>query len=146
MIHGLRYRIDLSQNSRFDLGGNLQDPGARRIRDLTYRGAPLADDALFLVATNSYRAGGGGNFAGAQGDSVVLSVPENSFEVLQAYVAASGPIDEPIEDVWGFSPLPGAALHFDTGPNAGHYLAESPEQIELIGPQDTGFVRFRINF
>ena len=63
VIDGLTYAIDLSQPARYDLSGSLVHPGAARIRDLCHAGKPVQDDARFIVATNSYRAHGGGPFA-----------------------------------------------------------------------------------
>ena len=48
---GVEYEIDLRQ------------PVGQRIRNLRYRGKPLADDQNLRIAVNNYRAGGGGGFS-----------------------------------------------------------------------------------
>jgi 2',3'-cyclic-nucleotide 2'-phosphodiesterase/3'-nucleotidase len=70
----LRYEIDLTQA-----------PG-KRIGNLQLHGAPLAAGQEFLVATNNYRASGGGNFPGLDGSRTVLAAPDASRDVLIAYI------------------------------------------------------------
>jgi 2',3'-cyclic-nucleotide 2'-phosphodiesterase/3'-nucleotidase len=70
----LSYEIDVTQ------------PPGQRIRHLQLRGAPLPAGQEFLVATNNYRASGGGNFPGLDGSRTVLASPDASRDVLIAYV------------------------------------------------------------
>jgi 2',3'-cyclic-nucleotide 2'-phosphodiesterase/3'-nucleotidase len=70
----LSYEIDLTQ------------PPGQRIRNLQLRGAPLAAGQEFLVATNNYRASGGGNFPGLDGTRTVFAAPDASRDVLIAYI------------------------------------------------------------
>jgi 2',3'-cyclic-nucleotide 2'-phosphodiesterase/3'-nucleotidase len=60
-------------------------PG-QRIVNLQLHGKPLADGQEFLVATNNYRASGGGNFPGLDGSRTVLAAPDASRDVLIAYI------------------------------------------------------------
>jgi len=60
-------------------------PG-ERVRNLTYRGKPVDPKQAFLVATNNYRASGGGGFPGLDGSNVVLASPDNNRDILIAYV------------------------------------------------------------
>jgi 2',3'-cyclic-nucleotide 2'-phosphodiesterase/3'-nucleotidase len=70
----LRYEIDVTQ------------PPGQRIRNLQLRGAPVEPGQEFLVATNNYRASGGGNFPGLDGSRTVLASPDASRDVLIAYI------------------------------------------------------------
>ena len=60
-------------------------PG-QRIRNLTLNGKPVADGQAFLVATNNYRASGGGNFPGLDGSKTVVASPDASRDVLIEYI------------------------------------------------------------
>lgn len=62
-----------------------QQPGAR-IRKLSLRGAPVTPEQEFIVATNNYRASGGGNFPGLDGSKTILASPDTSRDVLIAYI------------------------------------------------------------
>jgi 2',3'-cyclic-nucleotide 2'-phosphodiesterase/3'-nucleotidase len=62
-----------------------QAPG-KRIRNLIWRGVPVLEDQEFIVATNNYRAGGGGGFPGLDGSSIVIASPDANRDVLIAYI------------------------------------------------------------
>jgi 2',3'-cyclic-nucleotide 2'-phosphodiesterase/3'-nucleotidase len=62
-----------------------QAPG-NRIRNLSWRGTPVVAGQEFLVATNNYRASGGGNFPGLDGSKTVIASPDTSRDVLIAYI------------------------------------------------------------
>lgn len=63
-------------------------PG-ERIRRLSWRGKPVAAEQEFLVATNNYRASGGGHFPGLDGSKTVIASPDNNRDVMIAYVRAA---------------------------------------------------------
>jgi 2',3'-cyclic-nucleotide 2'-phosphodiesterase/3'-nucleotidase len=65
-----------------------QQPG-KRIGKLTYRGKPVEPAQEFIVATNNYRASGGGGFPGLDGGKTVLASPDANRDVLIAYFKAS---------------------------------------------------------
>jgi 2',3'-cyclic-nucleotide 2'-phosphodiesterase/3'-nucleotidase len=60
-------------------------PG-ERIVNLTYLGKPVAPAQAFLVATNNYRASGGGGFPGLDGSNVVIASPDNNRDILIAHI------------------------------------------------------------
>lgn len=76
----LQYEIDVTQ------------PVGSRIKNLTYKGAPLTAAQQFIVATNNYRASGGGNFPGLDGSKTVYASPDANRDVLIAYIKKAASI------------------------------------------------------
>lgn len=153
VICGVRYVIDPTQPARFTPDGRMANPQARRIRDLTWNGNPIAPDERFIVATNSYRAGGGGGFAlSVDMRDVTLrdarrGHAETIPEILQAYVARCGLITQVTRPVWRFAHLPGTSALFDSAPAAAGALHDlTGIRIETAGQAPEGFARFRLHF
>jgi 2',3'-cyclic-nucleotide 2'-phosphodiesterase / 3'-nucleotidase len=80
------YNFDMVTDSALQYRIDVTRPPGRRIQGLAYQGRPVADDAVFLVATNSYRASGGGNFPGLDGSKTVFASPDASRDVLIGYI------------------------------------------------------------
>ena len=68
------YEIDVTQGN-----GN-------RIKNLMYKGAPVSATAEFIVATNNYRASGGGNFPGLDGTKTIIASPDTNRDVLIQFI------------------------------------------------------------
>ncbi|MCK4711595.1 MAG: bifunctional 2',3'-cyclic-nucleotide 2'-phosphodiesterase/3'-nucleotidase, partial [Marinosulfonomonas sp.] len=122
VIDGVTYEIDLSQPSRFGPKGEELNPTASRITNLMYNGKPVADDMEFIIATNNYRASGGGDFPGAMGDTIIFEAPDTNRDVLVRYIVEQGTINPQADANWRFKSLPGTTVLFDTGPKAQDYI------------------------
>ncbi|MDX5402761.1 MAG: 5'-nucleotidase C-terminal domain-containing protein, partial [Rhodobacterales bacterium] len=153
VICGLRYVIDPSQPARFAPDGRPANPGARRVHQITWNGRPVTPHDHFIVATNSYRAGGGGGFAasgqmqevslGPPGQPVTETIPE----VLAEYVRRCGLVTPVTRPVWRFALAPGTSVLFDSAPAAAETLHELQGlAIENAGAAPGGFTRFRLHF
>ena len=145
VIDGVEYQIDLSQPSKFDPKGELLDASANRIVNLTYNGQPLDMEAEFIIATNNYRAGGGGKFPGATPETVVFEGPDTNRDVIVRYIVEKGTISPRADGNWSFAPMDGTTVLFDTGPAAKSYLDQVEAEIEEAGDGPDGFARFRIS-
>ncbi|WP_375258174.1 bifunctional 2',3'-cyclic-nucleotide 2'-phosphodiesterase/3'-nucleotidase [Citreimonas sp.] len=145
VMDGVTYRIDLSQPSKFDKDGAVVNPEANRITDLRYQGEPIDPAQEFIVATNNYRASGGGSFPGAGGDTIVFEGPDTNRDVIVRYIVEKETVSPRADANWSFAPMDGTTVIFETGP-AGAKYAETIESvdIEAAGDSDTGFARFRI--
>jgi 2',3'-cyclic-nucleotide 2'-phosphodiesterase/3'-nucleotidase len=80
------YNFDTPTSSEISYEIDLTQPAGARIRNLALRGVPVAPGQEFIVATNNYRASGGGNFPGLDGSKTVLASPDTSRDVLIAYI------------------------------------------------------------
>ncbi len=145
VIDGVTYQIDLSQPSKYDSKGELLDANASRIVELSYDGAPLDLTAEFIIATNNYRAGGGGNFPGATPETTVFEGPDTNRDVIVRYIVEQGTISPRADGNWSFMPMEGTTVLFDTGPAATAYLDQVDANIEEAGDGPDGFARFRIS-
>ena len=146
VIDGVTYEIDLSQPSKFAPKGELVNPDANRIRNLTWNGQPVTDDMEFVIATNNYRAGGGGKFPGANPDTVIFEAPDTNRDVIVRYIVEQGTVNPKADANWTFTTLPGTTVLFDTGPAAAKYAEEVPGvSITPAGEGPDGFARFRID-
>ena len=106
VIDGVTYEIDVTAPARYDDDGHARRAGRARIRDLEFRGAPIDEEAKFLVVTNSYRASGGGSFPGCDGSTIVFEAPDTNRDALMRYVAETRHVDPRREANWKFVPWP----------------------------------------
>jgi 2',3'-cyclic-nucleotide 2'-phosphodiesterase/3'-nucleotidase len=92
----VRYEIDLSQA-----------PG-KRIKALQYRGAVVGETQEFLVATNNFRASGGGGFPGLDASKTIFASPDANRDILIAYVQSAKSLTRASNGAarsWRFTPL-----------------------------------------
>ncbi|WP_443135117.1 bifunctional 2',3'-cyclic-nucleotide 2'-phosphodiesterase/3'-nucleotidase [Frigidibacter sp. ROC022] len=145
VIDGVTYQIDLSQPSKYDSKGGALNPDANRIVELKYDGKPIDPAAEFIVATNNYRASGGGSFPGADGSTIVFTGPDTNRDVIVRYIVEQGTINPSADANWHFKPLPGTSVLFDTGPKGKDYIGDvKGVKIDPAGDGPDGFARYRI--
>ena len=80
------YTFDMITSGDFSYEIDVTQGNGKRIKNLIYKGTPVSPSAEFIVATNNYRASGGGNFPGLDGTKTIISSPDTNRDVLIQYI------------------------------------------------------------
>lgn len=146
VIDGVGYAVDLTQDTRYNKKGEIVSPDSHRIIDMTFQGKPLDMAAQFVVVTNNYRAGGGGNFPGLDGSTIIIKAPDENRTVLANYIFDLKKIDPSVDNNWGFAPIAGDLnVTFETSPSAKDAL-NADSAIQYVGEGADGFGKYKVSF
>jgi 2',3'-cyclic-nucleotide 2'-phosphodiesterase/3'-nucleotidase len=90
--YGTIYNYDVfyAENNALTYQIDVTKPAGSRISGLTYLGKAVADGDDFIVATNDYRAGGGGAVPGIDGSKTIIKSPDANQTVVSNYLIAQG--------------------------------------------------------
>ncbi|WP_148347747.1 bifunctional 2',3'-cyclic-nucleotide 2'-phosphodiesterase/3'-nucleotidase [Bacillus rubiinfantis] len=127
VIDGIKYQIDVTQPRRYNWEkGTVENSNSHRVINMTMMdGTPITDDQEFIVATNNYRASGGGGFP-IKGGEVVVDSPYENRELLMDYIKEQGTINPVADNNWKIAPVEGVQLVFQSAPDAKQYLNQTP--------------------
>lgn len=154
VIDGVNYQIDVTQPARYDGECALINDDAHRIKNLTFKGKAIAPDAIFLIATNNYRAYGE-KFAGTGEKHVAFASPDENRAVLAAYISAetqrSGEVKPQADNNWRLAPITSSTpldIRFATSPSdkAAAFIKEKAQYpMVSVGADETGFAIYRLD-
>lgn len=128
IIYGLTYEFDISVPTN-------------RLRNLCLGGVPVLPKDQFVLATNSYRANGGGGYFTAPDEDVLYRSTLSTRDILIDTLRQSGAIDRAPREVWRFTRLTGTHAQFRSAP---HALPPAGSRISATGKSDQGFAVFDI--
>ncbi|MET4860463.1 bifunctional 2',3'-cyclic-nucleotide 2'-phosphodiesterase/3'-nucleotidase [Morganella morganii] len=153
-ISGINYQIDLTQPAKYDVDCQTVNPQANRIKNVTYQGKPIDPKAVFLIATNNYRAYGG-KFAGTGDKHIAFASPDENRSVLAGYIAAEtkakGAVSALAEQNWTFVPVKTDKkldIRFETSPGdkATQFIKENAHYpMTRVGTDDVGFAVYQVD-
>ncbi|HEI8867865.1 TPA: bifunctional 2',3'-cyclic-nucleotide 2'-phosphodiesterase/3'-nucleotidase [Serratia odorifera] len=154
VIDGVDYQIDVSQPARYDGECQSINPQAERIKQLTFNGKPIDPNAMFLVATNNYRAYGG-KFAGTGDRHIAFASPDENRSVLAAYISAEsqkhGAVRPQADHNWrlaSFSSSQPLDIRFETSPSdrAAAFIKQNAQYpMRQVGSDGIGFALYQID-
>ncbi len=154
VIDGVEYQIDVTQPSRYNEKGEVVND-AHRIVSLTFNSKPVADDQPFIIATNNYRAYGGGNFAGTSEDFIAFASPDENRSILSAYISAQtkaeGKVVPSADNNWRLAPIKSdkdLKVTFETSPSekAAKFIEDNAAySMEKAGKDEVGFSVYQID-
>ncbi len=114
VIEGIEYQVDVTK------------PKGERIVNATYNGDPLTEDMEFLIVTNGYRAGGGGNFKPCvEEDPVYAPSGVTNRGIIIDYIQAKGTVNPTPTYNWSIKPFePAGTVTFRSHPEVMEYVNE----------------------
>ncbi len=145
-IHGLTYQIDLSNPARYSPEGHIALGNAHRIKNVQLNGVPIQEDQDFVLATNNYRAMGGGNYPHTGPQNLILTTQHPIRDLLTEYLSNDPETCPNLPQTWAFKEMANTSVFLDTGPDAKEH-AQTVKTLNLqeIGPQSNGFWRYRVH-
>jgi 2',3'-cyclic-nucleotide 2'-phosphodiesterase len=112
VIDGIEYEIDVTKAE------------GERVVNATYQGEPLNEEMEFLIVTNDYRAGGGGDFPPAvEEDPVYAPSGLVNREIIMNYIEENGTINPAPDYNWSIKAFDAAGdITFRSHPEAMDYI------------------------
>lgn len=146
VIDGVNYQIDVTKPAKYDLNGNLVNSNSSRVVNLTYNGQPLDLNQEFIVVTNNYRAGGGGNFPGVKGSELVVDSADENRQILMDYISESKTITPTADNNWSIAPISGNVnVTFTTSPRAEEFIKPNSKISYTNKNDNAGFGIFKLD-
>lgn len=136
VIDGIEYQLDVTK----EVG--------ERVVNASYQGEELDEDMEFLVVTNDYRAGGGGDFPPCvEEDPVYAPSGEVNREIIMNYIEQQGTINPAPDYNWSIHPFePAGQVTFRSHPEAMDYVEkyEIPD-ISFIETDENGMGVYQLD-
>ena len=115
------YNFDMFTDPNLTYEIDVTQAVGSRIKNLQYKGVAIDPNAQFIVATNNYRASGGGNFPGLDGSKTIYASPDANRDVLISYIKKIGSVKRATngsQRSWRFTKLASsvAQVQFSSAP------------------------------
>lgn len=122
IIDGVTYQIDVTKAPKYSPTGTVINPDSSRVVNLEYNGEAVDPNQDFIVVTNNYRAGGGGNFPGVKGSEMVVDSADENRQILMDYISEMKEITPTADQNWSIAPISeDVNVTFTSSPKAEQY-------------------------
>jgi 2',3'-cyclic-nucleotide 2'-phosphodiesterase / 3'-nucleotidase / 5'-nucleotidase len=152
VIDGVKYQVDVTKPARYNFTtGDVVSADSHRIINFTdMNGKEIDPNQKFIVATNNYRATGGGNFPGTKGGkaTIVVDSPYENRQILMDYIKDQKVVNPVADNNWKIAPVGGVAktLTFKSSPAAKDVLASAPNVKDVAPLSDgSGFEQYTLD-
>ncbi len=131
---GLVYEIDVTE------------PVGNRIKNAEYEGEPLAEIEEIIIATNNFRAGGGGDFPNVIEENKLMATEKNMRDAIADYLNyTDGEVPDPTHN-WHIKPVEVAGqVLFESSPDAEEYAGNYDIISHIGGYAGWGIYSYEIN-
>jgi 2',3'-cyclic-nucleotide 2'-phosphodiesterase/3'-nucleotidase len=99
------YNFDMLTDPDFNYEIDVSQPISNRINNLKYKNHLITKEDQFIVATNNYRASGGGNLLPTNNKNTIFIDTMSNKEVVINYLASQKKIIHPPYRSWKFTPI-----------------------------------------
>ncbi len=141
VIDGVTYEIDITKAPKYDKNGKVVN-NSERIVNLKYNGQPIDMNQEFLVATNNYRAGGGGSFPNINLSKVVIASPDENRQIIVDYIKTMKVIDPKADENWKFKSFGSdVKVILLSSPKAKEYIGNS---FDYVGEGENGYSKYLV--
>ncbi|MFB4164944.1 bifunctional 2',3'-cyclic-nucleotide 2'-phosphodiesterase/3'-nucleotidase [Alteribacillus sp. JSM 102045] len=139
------YNFDIMEGVEYEI--DVTEPAGERIKDLTYNGEDVTDEQEFLVATNNYRAGGGGDhLADADQETVLATTDENRQIIIDYIMEQEGPISPEPTDNWKLSHIETSGDIIFKSLSEAESLASETDEVAYLREAENGMAVFAYRF
>lgn len=138
---GLKYQVDARNPRRYNGDCILVNPDSERIHHLTYQDQTIADDAVFILATNQYRAYSG-KFPGSGEDKVITLSADEIPAIIELYLQHMaqeyGVIKVVADNNWSLALGKANNVIYETSPTQKDlaYIVENNNKVTFSGLYD----------
>ncbi|MCA0171902.1 bifunctional 2',3'-cyclic-nucleotide 2'-phosphodiesterase/3'-nucleotidase [Bacillus sp. RAR_GA_16] len=146
VIDGVTYKIDVTEPAKYDRNGNVVNANANRIKELAYNDQKVTEDMSFIVATNNYRATGGGHFPHLDGSNIVIDSPDENRQILIDYILSEQTINPTADENWTFENVnkKNVNVTFESALQAKNY-ADDIQTIQFLSEAENGFGTYKLD-
>jgi 2',3'-cyclic-nucleotide 2'-phosphodiesterase / 3'-nucleotidase / 5'-nucleotidase len=146
IIDGVTFQVDVTKPAKYNADGTIKNANSSRIVNMQYNGKAIDPNQDFIVVTNNYRAGGGGNFPGVKGSKYVIDSAEENRQILMDYISETKTVNPTADNNWSIAPINDKVNVTFTSSPKGEEYAKATTNITYTGKtDDKGFGIFKID-